>query len=231
MTVRSVHDTRIVIRSGRVSGNLHAHDLALLGPEEKARFSAFRDRVRGARYAAAHAAVRRLLSGLLGCGAADIGFGRHTCPGCGRTSHGRPYIRVPRTSLELSLSRSGPYWLCAVADGIRVGADIEMLRPVNAERLMRLTGSVLTGGERSYMAEVPAERLPAEFIRCWTRKEAVTKASGIGIEAAMGRLDVQPERSRALVRHTVGGCPANTWTVQNLPTGPDHFAAVAFPAE
>ncbi|MEU0414787.1 4'-phosphopantetheinyl transferase superfamily protein [Streptomyces griseorubiginosus] len=231
MTVIPVLDSRIVVRSGQVSGTLHSHDLSLLGPEERARFSAFRDRVQGACYAAAHAAVRRLLSELLDCGAGDIRFGRHNCPGCGRTSHGRPYIRAPRTSLELSLSRSGPYWLCAIADGIRVGADVEVLRPVNAERLARLTGALLTGNERSYMAEVPAERLPAEFIRCWTRKEAVTKASGIGIEAAMERLDVQPERSRALVRHSAGGCPTATWTVQNLPTGPDHFAAVAFPAE
>lgn len=175
--------------------------------------------------------MRRMLSDLLGCGAGDIRFDRHRCPGCGRTSHGRPFIQSPRTSLELSLSRSGPYWLCAVADGVRVGADIERVRPFNAERLARLAEAVLTGGERSYMAEVPAEQLPAEFIRCWTRKEAVTKASGIGIEAAMGRLDVHPERSRALVRHSVGGCPANTWTVHNLPSGPDHFAAVAFPAE
>ncbi|MEU0943443.1 4'-phosphopantetheinyl transferase superfamily protein [Streptomyces canus] len=160
-----------------------------------------------------------MLSDLLGCGAGDIRFDRHTCPGCGRTGHGRPFIQSPRTSLELSLSRSGPYWLCAVADGVRVGADIERVRPFNAERLARLAEAVLTDGERSYMTEVPTERLPAEFIRCWTRKEAVTRTRGIGIEAAMGRLDVHPERSRALVRHSVGGCPANTWTVRNLPSG------------
>ncbi|WP_416981222.1 4'-phosphopantetheinyl transferase family protein [Streptomyces sp. T028] len=227
MTVTPELDARVLVWSGRVTDELETSDLSLLEPEEMARFSAFRDRIRGARYAAVHGAVRRLLGELLNHAASEIRFGRHACPGCGRPGHGRPFVRTPPTSWELSLSRSGPYWLCAAADGMRVGADIEVLRPVNVGRLAK---AVLTGSERSYMAGLPAERLPAEFIRCWTRKEAVAKASGIGIEAPLGRLEVRPAQPHALVRHSVSGFDADTWVVQDLPPGRDHFSAVSFPA-
>jgi 4'-phosphopantetheinyl transferase len=228
MTVALELDGRVLVRSGRAADEIDTRDLALLEPAEMARYSTFRDNVRGARYAAAHAAVRRLFGELLDCAAGEIRFGRHACPGCGAPGHGRPFIRRPRTSWELSLSRSGPYWLCTAADGMRIGADIEVLRPV---RVGRLTDAVLTRSERSFLAGLPTERLQTEFLRCWTRKEAVTKASGIGIEAALGRLEVRPAQRRALVRHSVSGCPTDTWVVQDLPAGPDHRSAIAFSAE
>ncbi|MEU8436259.1 4'-phosphopantetheinyl transferase superfamily protein [Streptomyces sp. NPDC029216] len=218
---------RLRVWSGQSADTFETDDLDLLQPEERTRYTSFRDGIRGTRYAAAHIAVRRHLGELLNCDAGEIRFGRYACPGCGSPHHGRPFIRTPRTSWELSLSRSGPYWLCAVADGMRVGADIEVLRPVN---VAQFTGAVLTDGELSYMAGLPAERMQAEFIRCWTRKEAVAKATGIGIEAALSSLDVAPAQPRAVVRHGVAGCPADTWVVQDLPAGPDHFCAVAFPA-
>jgi 4'-phosphopantetheinyl transferase len=219
---------RVQIWSGRLTGHLKADDVELLDSQEKDRYLSFRDAVRAARYAAAHAAVRRHMGDLLNHAPAKLRFGRHPCAGCGDPGHGRPFIQVPRTTWELSLSRSGPYWLCAVADGMRVGADIEMLRRVDVPRL---AGAVLTNSEQSYLNEIHTARKPAEFIRCWTRKEALAKASGIGIETALGELESRPDRRRGLVRHAVAGCPVDMWSVQDLPAGRDHFAALALPAE
>ncbi|MER6335005.1 4'-phosphopantetheinyl transferase superfamily protein [Streptomyces sp. NPDC001034] len=222
-----MHD-EVIVRSGRSNDRLVEPDvLDILSAEERKRFIAFRNPLRAAHFADAHTEARRLLAGLLGCGPAEIRFGRHPCAGCGRTDHGRPYISRPRTRWEFSLSRSGPYWVCAATDGVRVGVDLEQVRPMD---LSSRAPSILSSGERRHLDGVPVEFRAAEFIRCWTRKEAVVKASGIGIEAALGDIDVRPGQTRARVIHKAPGCAFDTWSVTDLRTHPGLYAAIAVPA-
>ncbi|MFI9270973.1 4'-phosphopantetheinyl transferase family protein [Kitasatospora sp. NPDC052896] len=217
----------VLVRSGRSTGRLAPGDLDILSAEERGRFAAFRDPVRAARFAAAHVELRRFLGQALGCAPAALRFDRHPCAGCGRAGHGRPYVRAPRTDWEFSFSRSGPYWLCAAAEAVRVGVDLERERAVDPSSL---SPAILSADERRHLDSVPPEFRAAEFIRCWTRKEAVVKASGIGIEAALGEIDVRPGQLRAKVLHTVPGCEFDNWVVTDLPAGTDHFSAIAVPA-
>ncbi|WP_409468010.1 4'-phosphopantetheinyl transferase family protein [Streptomyces sp. HC307] len=219
---------RVLVRSGRSVRCPDPRDLAVLSPEEKARARRFREPRRAAAYAAAHAAARRCLGERLGSPAGEIHFGRRPCPGCGKPDHGRPVVDWPRTSWESSLSRSGPHWLFAAADGVRIGVDIERVRPVS---LNTLSSAVLSEAERDYLADIEPYLRQAAFIRCWTRKEAVVKASGIGIEAILSQIDVQPWEPRAVVEHRVAGCPTVTWAIRDLPAGPGYSASLALPAE
>lgn len=212
--------------SGRGPDTVLPEDVALLSAAELARLRGFGDPLRAARYAAAHAAVRRHLGLLLDTGPAAVRFGRLPCPGCGSPGHGRPVISGPDTHWQFSLSRSGPYWLCAAAPGVPVGADIECLRPVDATGLAT---AVLCAPERAHLAALaPALRGP-EFLRCWTRKEAVVKAIGIGLEADLRAVDVQPHRPLALVGPRPGTGVTGRWAVRDLPGGEDHVAALALP--
>ncbi|WP_198045672.1 4'-phosphopantetheinyl transferase family protein [Kitasatospora mediocidica] len=215
---------RVIVRFGRSTAQLVSGDLDILSAEERERFSAFRNLVRAVHFAGAHAGVRRFLARELGCRPAEIRFDRHPCAGCGRVGHGRPYIRYPRTGWELSLSRSGPYWLCAAADGVRVGVDLE---PARRTGFAPLAPAVLSASERGYLAALPEHRRAAGFVRCWTRKEAVLKAGGIGVEAALAGVDVAPGERRARVRLAVPGCEVDSWLVEDLRVGPDHVAALA----
>ncbi|MEV8109165.1 4'-phosphopantetheinyl transferase superfamily protein [Streptomyces sp. NPDC088135] len=217
----------VVIRYGRSTGRVAPGDLDLLSSEERGRVAAFRDPLRSVHFATAHAGVRRCLAGILGCDPAEIRFGRHPCAGCGRARHGRPYIDRPCTRWEFSLSRSGPHWVCAAAEGVRVGVDLERVRPMDVSSL---APGVLSAGERRHLGEVPPEFRPAEFLRCWTRKEAVVKASGIGIEAELGAIDVTPGQACAEVNHKVPGCEFGTWSVTDLPARADLISAIAVPA-
>ncbi|WP_371596959.1 4'-phosphopantetheinyl transferase superfamily protein [Streptomyces sp. NBC_00564] len=218
---------KVAVWSGRATGHLVPDDIDILSPEERQRFSAFRDPVRAANFATAHAEVRRCLAQVLDLDPGAIRFGRHPCAGCGQSVHGRPYIQHPHTDWEFSLSRSGPYWLCAAAAGMRVGVDLECVRRTDFGSLASV---VLSESERTYFQGVPAGRRDAEFIRCWTRKEAVVKASGIGVEATLGNIDVGPGRRAAVVSHSAAGCEVDTWLVTDLPTGSDYFSALAVPA-
>lgn len=202
-------------------------DLAILSETERARAGRFVRPADRSRFVAMHAGARRLLARYLGADAAAIRFGRAPCCKCGSLEHGRPRIEWPATTLTHNLSGSGEHWLLAVADGRPVGVDLEILRDIDVERMAEAS---LTDAERAYLSGEPESRRLREFFRCWTRKEAVVKACGVGLAVKLTGLEVHPaRRDRAEVRHSSGSCP-DTWLVEDLPGGPDWAGAVAQPA-
>ncbi|MDT0480174.1 MULTISPECIES: 4'-phosphopantetheinyl transferase family protein [Streptomyces] len=178
-----------------------------------------------ARYAAAHAAVRRVLSGYLGVPPREVVLGRRPCPRCAHPEHGRPRIDWPPTDLDFNLSRSGPHWLLAVVVGHQVGVDLEDDRSLDVEGASRF---VMSASELTHILSAPGG--PARthaFFRCWTRKEAVVKAIGVGIVTDLSAVDVQPATDGpVLVAHAEPTGP-DTWVVQDLPVTDGVFAALA----
>jgi 4'-phosphopantetheinyl transferase len=93
-----------------------------------------------------------------------------------------------------------------------------------------MADTCLSEHEQAYLAALPDPGRLEAFFRCWTRKEAVVKACGVGLAAKLTGIDSHPERSGSLeVHHTSGSCPG-TWRVDDLPSGPGWAAAVAQPA-
>ncbi|MGW6979868.1 4'-phosphopantetheinyl transferase family protein [Streptomyces sp. NPDC054932] len=195
-----------------------APDELLLSAEER-RIMAGRAPAAAAHYAGAHAAVRRVLAAYLPLHPRELEFGRATCPRCDDLRHGRPVLTGAGAGagLEFSLSRSGAHWLLAVTAGFPVGIDLEDGRAIDFRPSADLA---LTPAELRLLdaQSTEAGRL-ALFLRCWTRKEAVLKASGIGIIADLRSLEVGPESDGPVeVAHTEPGGPA-TWVVEDLPMG------------
>jgi 4'-phosphopantetheinyl transferase len=210
--------------AGQQPGQPRDADLEILSGQERdrcQRFVRLQDRVR---FAAGHAEARRLLAGYLDVGPAQIRFGRTPCCRCGRAEHGPPRIDWPRTDITFNQAGSGDHWLLAVSRGRRVGVDIEVPRDIDVGEVAR---ACLTPGEQQYLAARPeAERLGL-FYRCWTRKEAVLKACGIGLAAALSELDVLPGHDGPVeVRHPCSAGP-QMWAVQDVPARP----GVAGPAQ
>ncbi|MCY0941348.1 amino acid adenylation domain-containing protein [Streptomyces antarcticus] len=213
---------------GRVTDVPDPADIDLLDDEE---LRVFRARLPplDAHYAGAHAAVRRILADdYLGGSPAAIRFGRHACARCGDPTHGRPRIMAPATRLELNLSRSGPYWVCAVTAGGQVGVDIERHARLDVEGAAEF---VLSDEELAGLRATGSEREREEvFLRAWTRKEAVLKAVGVGIFADLRHVDVAPLRSGPVrVEHDEPGL-SGSWVIEDVPLGPGLSAAVAQPA-
>jgi len=200
-----------------VLGQPRESDLAILSAGERARSRRFVRPADRVRFAATHAAVRRLLARYLAVGAADLWFGRAPCCECGSAEHGPPAIDWPPTDVTCNLSGSGDHWLLAVARGRRVGADVEVPRDVDAGQLAR---ACLTAAEQRYLNAQQDDRQLDVFYRCWTRKEAVLKACGVGLSSSMRELDVAPGRAGPVeVRHRCKAGP-DRWVVQDLPGGP-----------
>ena len=75
-----------------------------------------------------------------------------------------------REDVWFSLSHSGRYAMCAVS-GMPVGADVQLMRPVNLSMARRLHP-----GERDWLSRQAEEERENAFFRLWTRKEAWVKA-------------------------------------------------------
>jgi 4'-phosphopantetheinyl transferase len=198
---------------GQVTGEPAGADFAVLSAAEQARAARFARPGDRARFVAAHAAQRRLLARYLGTDPAAIRFGRSPCCKCGSGEHGRPAVEWPAAGLSHNLSRSGQHWLLAVAAGGPVGVDIECHRDIDHDRMAE---ACLTGSEQLYLRGQRAEQRRQVFFRCWTRKEAVLKACGVGLAAKLTSLEVYPAQAGAVeVHHSSGSCP-DTWLVQDM---------------
>jgi 4'-phosphopantetheinyl transferase len=67
------------------------------------------------------------------------------------------------------------------------------------------------------------------FLLCWTRKEAVAKAFGVGLSFDLLGLAVPLEETGGIVSLGTDGGPAQRWRIFDVPLGGEHIAALALP--
>lgn len=96
--------------------------------------------------------------------------------------YGKPYFSG-NGSFGFSISHSSGMVLAAVSDG-NVGADIERCD----RRSDRLIAKCCTPDEREYLEK--SSDKGREFMRLWTRKEALSKLDGRGIAMGFGNVSV-----------------------------------------
>jgi 4'-phosphopantetheinyl transferase len=155
----------------------------LLDETERRRWAAYRRPEDRERFLVGCALAKAALARHTGRRPADVRFDR-TCGQCGEP-HGKPLIEGG--GIEHSVAHSGDLVALAVA-GAPVGVDVERLderpRPLGGdgdpEALARL---VLSAAEQAALAAVPPAGRARAFLVAWTRKEAVTKATGDGLRA------------------------------------------------
>ena len=107
------------------------------------------------------------------------------CVRCGRP-HGKPRLADPATDIEFSVSHAGERVVVALTRGGPVGVDVESLH--RRADVDTLAPHVLSQAERDARGGDDADA--TRFLRYWTRKEAVLKATGDGLNAPMTELTV-----------------------------------------
>ena len=160
----------------------------LLDETERRRWAAYRRDADRERFLTGCTLAKAVLARYTGRRPADVRFDR-TCGQCGEP-HGKPVLAGGGAGdgAEHSVAHSGDLVAVAVARA-PVGVDVERLegRPHplggdgDPEALARL---VLSAAERAALAAVPPTERARAFLVAWTRKEAVTKATGDGLRAA-----------------------------------------------
>ena len=164
----------------------------LLDPAERRRWTAYRRAEDRERFLVGCTLAKAALARYTGRSPADVRFDR-TCVNCGEP-HGKPAIAGGGPGH--SVAHSGDLIAVAVAGaGAPVGVDVEQAEgrrhllggDGDPEALARL---VLSEAEQAALAAVPAGGRAHAFLVAWTRKEAVTKATGDGMRATFSEVVV-----------------------------------------
>ncbi|MCX4165319.1 MULTISPECIES: 4'-phosphopantetheinyl transferase superfamily protein [Paraburkholderia] len=96
-------------------------------------------------------------------------------------AHGKPSLRDYPT-LAFNVSHSGNQALIALSAQRMVGVDIEKLDAALDWR--EISEVALSADEYTQVDSMPDDVQPQMFLRCWTAKEALLKATGLGIAVA-----------------------------------------------
>lgn len=105
-----------------------------------------------------------------------------------RDAHGRPHLDGDTHHVDLNWSHSGDWLIAAYAENVRVGIDIELLRP--RPKALALAKRFFAPEETAWLATLADDpaRLQHAFTRLWCAKEALLKAHGRGLSFGLEKL-------------------------------------------
>ncbi len=90
--------------------------------------------------------------------------------------------------LDFSIAHSYNMVVCAIAFNSKIGIDIEQIKPVDWQRFE----DYFTENEFNFLEN--SQQPDSDFYLLWTKKEALSKAIGIGIELDFKSIDVKENR-------------------------------------
>jgi 4'-phosphopantetheinyl transferase len=189
----------------------------VLSAEEIDRAARFKFAELRRRYTIAHLLLRVVLSSHAKSSPSELIFRAG--------SHGKPHL-VDGPAFNMAHSEST--LLIGVADGGRLGVDVERLRDFDSiDALVEKNFSAAECVE--WRAAAPEERTDM-FLRAWTRKEAFIKAIGKGLSVPLAEFSVSlaDTDGNALrdARQVVSD--PDRWSVQSVPLRAGIEAAVAW---
>lgn len=188
---------------------------AWLAPAERARAARFGREVLLQRYVAGRALLRWLLGRALG-------LPPHAVP-IVRGARGRPQL-AGDTGVDFNISHTAGVALIGIARWRRIGVDVE--RADRAVRADALAAKFLTRAEQATLAPLPETERRTQFLRYWTCKEAMSKATGDGLSAPFRRLDVRLGNTLELADGPDPYQPAR-WQLLRVDVPPGFLATVA----
>lgn len=146
-----------------------------------------------------------------------------------RDRHGRPHLQPPLQAHDCNWSHSGEGLLVAVGEGMRLGVDLEWVRP--RPRALALAERFFAPRELHWLQAQPDTTRERQFLRLWCAKEAVLKAHGEGLSFGLHRLVFAvSEETLHLAECDPALGAASDWTVRELVPAPNYLGALAWAA-
>ena len=129
--------------------------------------------------------------------------------------------------LHFNLSHSHDLAVVAVTDIAPVGVDVEFERTIPDWE--SVASRFFSPQEQAQLAAIDAGQRQHAFYNCWTRKEAVIKATGEGLSARLDSFDVSllPNAGAEVLADRRGGSTEGRWQMQHIEPKPGYVGAVA----
>jgi 4'-phosphopantetheinyl transferase len=190
----------------------------LLDCEEQQRASRFRVSSAREQFVISHAFLRLVLAEYLQTDAAGVRF--HIAPS------GKPES-IDDKSIRFNLSHSEGAAAIAITRDRAVGIDIEGIR--EDVEVIDLADRFFSPAEAEWLRSQPASERIGAFFSCWTAKEALLKACGIGLLTSLSGFSVIPGPENEQIKVDICGndCLPKNWSVWQLNLGPALCAALA----
>ena len=164
--------------------------------------------------------LRLLLGAYVGVPGKDIHITRRV--------KGRPELDSSQSNgqLNFSLARSGDCYLIGVSSGATIGVEMEVAKRRPGKPLA-LARRYFSQQEISALSVLDGEMLRRAFMHTWACKEAIVKASGMGIANQLGRfsVDVDPDRPPTVL--DMPDDDPGAWKLAIAEPAPDTIAVVA----
>ena len=180
------------------------------------RFHFARDR---RRFVVARGRLRQLLGGYLGIAPAAIAFEK--------AKNGKLSVTRHAAAVQFNVAHSDERAIYAVSRRCALGVDIECLnRDVDCDRLAE---RFFTQRERTMLRRIPEAERKRAFLACWTRKEAVVKATGDGLALPLDQFDVTvaPDAAPRLRHFAIATQRTANWHLYAANVGSDYVATIA----
>lgn len=144
-------------------------------------------------------------------------------------SYGKPFVadQPDHHTLHFNVSYSEGIALFAFTVNRRIGIDIERIRSGIAQE--QIAERFFSPGEVAALRSLPASHRPGAFFSCWTRKEAIVKARGVGLSAPLDQFEVTltPGEPAALLQTRWDPSEINSWELRALHPAKNFSAAIA----
>lgn len=163
--------------------------------------------------------LRRLLGNHLDLTPAAITFGY--------AKNGKPFVAGGATRIHFNVSHAHERALYAISSSCALGVDIEYLnRDVD---YCALAARFFTRREHAGLQHIPEADRRRAFFACWTRKEAVIKATGDGLALPLDQFEVAvaPDTAPQILDFTAATHHVSDWTLYAADVGGDYVATVA----
>jgi 4'-phosphopantetheinyl transferase len=163
------------------------------------------------RYSVGRGLLRQILAAYLKLEPAELAF-RYG-------PHGKPALANGRASefLQFNLSHSGSLAIYAVAWRRNLGVDVEeMARLPEADEI---ANTFFTEADKLSFHQASAQEKHAIFFDIWTRKEAISKCSGLGIADEESSQERSKQFDGKLARLTPASGYTGTLAVEGPPAG------------
>jgi 4'-phosphopantetheinyl transferase len=151
-----------------------------LSEEELERAQRFRFPLLRRRFAAGRGALRTILAKYLSGNARELVFSYN--------SHGKPSLPDSVTDIQFNVSHSHDVLVAAICRKWAIGVDIE--KQENRFDMLEIAGRFFCERERREIAELNGDGRLKAFFQFWTAKEAIVKATSLGLSLDLSEFEV-----------------------------------------